>query len=114
MAGPASFAAAVAEGLRQAGVHRLFGVPGGGANLDLIELKQRPGADPGAVAYCGTDFAAAARAMGVPAATATTSGQLRDQLAGVPPGPVSRGRPDRPQLLPACPAGHPRWPATEP
>jgi len=87
MAGPASFAAAVAEGLRQAGVHRLSGVPGGGANLDLIELKQRPGADPGAVAYCGTDFAAAARAMGVPAATATTSGQLRDQLAGVPRGP---------------------------
>src|SRR5262249_7082641 len=37
MAGPSSFAAAVAGGLRQAGVHRLFGVPGGGANIDLIE-----------------------------------------------------------------------------
>ena len=37
MAGPASFAAAVADGLRRAGVHRLFGVPGGGANIDLIE-----------------------------------------------------------------------------
>lgn len=57
------------------------------ATLTLIELKQPPGADPGAVAYCGTDFAAAARAMGVPAATATTSGQLRDQLTGAPRGP---------------------------
>jgi acetolactate synthase-1/2/3 large subunit len=57
------------------------------ATLTLIELKQPPGADPGAVAYRGTDFAAAARAMGVPAATATTPGQLRDHLAGVPRGP---------------------------
>ena len=57
------------------------------ATLTLIELKQPPGADPGAVAYRGTDFAAAARAMGVPAATATTSEQLRDQLAGAPQGP---------------------------
>src|SRR5579863_8440719 len=36
MAGPSPFAAAVADGLRQAGVQRLFGVPGG-ASLDLIE-----------------------------------------------------------------------------
>ena len=57
------------------------------ATLTLIELKQPPGADPGAVAYCGTDFAAVARAMGVPAATATASGQLHDQLAGVRRGP---------------------------
>jgi acetolactate synthase-1/2/3 large subunit len=57
------------------------------ATLTLIELKQPPGADPGPVAYRGTDFAAAARAMGVPAAIATSSGQLRDQLAGVPRGP---------------------------
>jgi acetolactate synthase I/II/III large subunit len=57
------------------------------ATLTLIELKQPPGADPGAVAYCGTDFAVVARAMGVPAATATTSGQLHDQLAGVRRGP---------------------------
>jgi len=57
------------------------------ATLTLIELKQPPGADPAAVAYRGTDFAAAARAMGVPAATATTSQQLRDQLKGAPQGP---------------------------
>jgi acetolactate synthase-1/2/3 large subunit len=57
------------------------------ATLTLIELKQAPGADPGAVAYRGTDFAAVARAMGVPAATATTSEQLHDQLAGVRRGP---------------------------
>jgi acetolactate synthase-1/2/3 large subunit len=57
------------------------------ATLTLIELKQPPGADPEAVAYRGTDFAAVARAMGVPAATATTSEQLRDQLAGVHRGP---------------------------
>ena len=36
MAGPSPFPAAVADGLRQAGVRRLFGVPGG-ASLDLIE-----------------------------------------------------------------------------
>jgi acetolactate synthase-1/2/3 large subunit len=57
------------------------------ATLTLIELKQPPGADPGAVAYRDTDFAAVARAMGVPAATATTSEQLHDQLAGVRRGP---------------------------
>jgi acetolactate synthase-1/2/3 large subunit len=57
------------------------------STLTLIELKQPPGADSGAVAYRGTDFAAAARAMGVPAATATTSGQLHDQLMGVRGGP---------------------------
>src|SRR5215831_2909590 len=45
MAGPASFSAAVAEGLRQAGVQRLFGVPGGGANLDLIEAAAGLGID---------------------------------------------------------------------
>jgi acetolactate synthase I/II/III large subunit len=57
------------------------------ATLTLIQLKQPPGADPGAVAYRGTDFAVVARAMGVPAATATTSEQLDDQLAGVRRGP---------------------------
>jgi acetolactate synthase-1/2/3 large subunit len=57
------------------------------ATLTLIELKQPPGADPGAVAYRATDFAAVARAMGVPAAIATTSRQLRDQLTGAPRGP---------------------------
>jgi acetolactate synthase I/II/III large subunit len=57
------------------------------ATLTLIELKQPPGADPGAVAYRATDFAAVARAMGVPAAVATTAGQLHDQLTGVPRGP---------------------------
>jgi acetolactate synthase-1/2/3 large subunit len=57
------------------------------ATLTLIELKQSPGADPGAVAYRATDFAAVARAMGVPAAIATTSRQLRDQLTAAPRGP---------------------------
>ena len=57
------------------------------STLTLIELKQPPGADPGAVAYCGTDFAAVARAMGVPAATATTAEQLHDQLTGLRRGP---------------------------
>ena len=57
------------------------------ATLTLIELKQPPGAAPGAVAYGATDFAAVARAMGVPAAVATTAGQLHDQLAGAPRGP---------------------------
>jgi acetolactate synthase-1/2/3 large subunit len=57
------------------------------ATLTLIELKQPPGADPGAVAYRRTDFAAAAHAMGVPAAIATTRGQLRTQVAGAPRGP---------------------------
>lgn len=108
MAGPASFAAALARPSSK--VICLVGDGGLGmvlaeletvarlgldvtvvvfndATLTLIELKQRPGADPGAVAYCGTGFAAATRAMGVPAATATTCGQLRDQLAGVPRGP---------------------------
>jgi acetolactate synthase-1/2/3 large subunit len=54
------------------------------ATLTLIELKQPPGAAPDAVAYRVTDFAAVARAMGVQAAVATTSGQLRDQLTGAP------------------------------
>lgn len=57
------------------------------ATLTLIELKQAPGADPGAVAYRRTDFAAAARAMGVPAAIAMNSGELRAQVAGAPRGP---------------------------
>jgi acetolactate synthase-1/2/3 large subunit len=57
------------------------------ATLTLIELKQPPGADPGAVAYRSTDFAAAARAMGVPAAVATNPGQLRAQVAGAHRGP---------------------------
>ena len=78
------------------------------ATLTLIELKQPPGADPGAVAYRPTDFAAVARAMGVPAAIATTSAQLHDQLTGVPPGAFPGGRPDRSPLLPPCPRGHPR------
>src|SRR5215470_14713357 len=40
-----SFAAAVAEGLRQVGVRRFFGVLGGGANLDLIEAAADLGID---------------------------------------------------------------------
>jgi acetolactate synthase I/II/III large subunit len=57
------------------------------ATLALIELKQPLGADTDAVAYRATDFAAVARAMGVPAAIATTSVQLHDQLTGAPRGP---------------------------
>ena len=63
------------------------------ATLTLIELKQPPGADPGAVAYRGTDFAAAARAMGVPAATATTSSSCVTSWPEPPRAPF-RGRPD--------------------
>jgi acetolactate synthase I/II/III large subunit len=57
------------------------------ATLTLIELKQPPGAAPDAVAYRATDFAAVARAMGVPAAVATTARQLHDQLTAAPRGP---------------------------
>ena len=34
----------VVEGLRHAGVARIFGVPGGGSNLELIEAARVPGA----------------------------------------------------------------------
>lgn len=57
------------------------------ATLTLIELKQPPGAAPDPVVYRPTDFAAVARAMGVPAAMATTTAQLHDHLAGAPRGP---------------------------
>ncbi len=36
-------AEAVADGFRQAGVKRMFGVPGGGSSLDLIEAAKRAG-----------------------------------------------------------------------
>jgi len=38
-----SAADVVIRGLRQAGVRMLFGVPGGGSNLDLIEAARRAG-----------------------------------------------------------------------
>lgn len=58
------------------------------AALSLIELKQGPaqgGTD--AVRYRGVDFAAAARAMGVPAAVAETTGEADAALRASGPGP---------------------------
>lgn len=40
-----TFSADVAHALRDAGVHRLFGVPGGGANLELIDAAAALGLD---------------------------------------------------------------------
>ena len=31
------------DGLRRAGVHRIFGVPGGGSNLELLEAARAQG-----------------------------------------------------------------------
>lgn len=38
-------ARALAEGLRRAGVRKLFGVPGGGPNLDMIDAAREEGLD---------------------------------------------------------------------
>lgn len=58
------------------------------AALTLIELKQRAGhGGPGAVRYGPIDFAAAARALGVPGHVATDVASLDDALAAVPAGP---------------------------
>jgi acetolactate synthase I/II/III large subunit len=51
------------------------------AALSLIEIKQRAGqGGEGAVRYRTTDFAAAARAMGLDARTATTAADVADAL----------------------------------
>jgi acetolactate synthase-1/2/3 large subunit len=42
---PGTFSDAVAQGLRDAGVRRMFGVPGGGANLALVDAAAAVGID---------------------------------------------------------------------
>lgn len=59
------------------------------ATLSLIELKQSLAArDARPVSYRRTDFAAVARAMGMPAGIAADASQLRALLAAVPRGPL--------------------------
>jgi acetolactate synthase-1/2/3 large subunit len=58
------------------------------AALSLIELKQRAGqGDSGAVRFGAVDFAAAATALGVPAATAGDGAGVRAALDQAGPGP---------------------------
>ncbi|MEX2642600.1 MAG: thiamine pyrophosphate-binding protein [Acetobacterales bacterium] len=77
MAGKTTVAEMVAATLSDLGVKRMFGVPGGGSSLDLIEQGARRGIDfvlARAAAGAGIMAAATAELTGVPGVFLTTKG----------------------------------------